>query len=74
MTKIIYHNFLFQIVVGTPGRLNDFLQSGQLNLEHCSYLVVDEADRMLDMGFEPQLRQILQHSRVSLFYLKCCIT
>ena len=34
-----------------PGRLNDFLASGAVNLTNVSYLVLDEADRMLDMGF-----------------------
>jgi len=48
------------LVVGTPGRLNDFLEGGQLKLDCCSYLVLDEADRMLDMGFEPQIRTLIQ--------------
>ena len=46
----------------TPGRLNDFLESRQVQLQQVSYLVFDEADRMLDMGFEPQIRKILQVS------------
>lgn len=40
-----------QLVIATPGRLIDFLQSGELKLHRCTYLVLDEADRMLDMGF-----------------------
>jgi ATP-dependent RNA helicase DDX5/DBP2 len=48
-----------QLVIATPGRLIDFLESGQMNMSRCSFLVLDEADRMLDMGFEPSLRQIL---------------
>mmetsp|Transcript_4020 Transcript_4020/g.8665 ORF Transcript_4020/g.8665 Transcript_4020/m.8665 type:complete len:592 (-) Transcript_4020:82-1857(-) len=48
------------LIVGTPGRLNDFLESGQLGLTLCQYLVLDEADRMLDMGFEPQIRTLIQ--------------
>merc|ERR1719203_2101245 len=48
------------VVVGTPGRLNDYLEAGQLRLDWCSYLVLDEADRMLDMGFEPQIRTLIQ--------------
>ena len=46
-----------QVIVACPGRLNDFLQSGSVSLANVSYLVLDEADRMLDMGFEPQIRQ-----------------
>jgi len=51
------------IVVATPGRLIDFLSSNVTNLERVSYLVLDEADRMLDMGFEPQIRQICSQIR-----------
>ena len=47
------------IVIATPGRLIDFLSHGTTNLRRVTYLVLDEADRMLDMGFEPQIRQIL---------------
>jgi ATP-dependent RNA helicase DDX5/DBP2 len=46
-------------IIGTPGRLNDFLEAGQLRLGRVAKLVLDEADRMLDMGFEPQIRKIL---------------
>ena len=53
------------VVVATPGRLLDFLESGTLNLKRCSFLVLDEADRMLDMGFEPQIRKIVSQIRVS---------
>ncbi|XP_037941839.1 ATP-dependent RNA helicase p62-like [Teleopsis dalmanni] len=52
-----------QIVIATPGRLIDFLASGNTNLRRCTYLVLDEADRMLDMGFEPQIRKILGQIR-----------
>jgi superfamily II DNA/RNA helicase len=48
------------IVVATPGRLNDFIESGIISMSNISFLVLDEADRMLDMGFEPQIRQIVQ--------------
>lgn len=48
------------IVIATPGRLNDFLMSQTTNLSRCTYVVLDEADRMLDMGFEPQIRQALE--------------
>ncbi|KAJ1641234.1 P-loop containing nucleoside triphosphate hydrolase protein, partial [Pavlovales sp. CCMP2436] len=47
------------VIIATPGRLNDFLESRQVNLSTVGYLVLDEADRMLDMGFEPQIRKIL---------------
>mmetsp|Transcript_4635 Transcript_4635/g.10736 ORF Transcript_4635/g.10736 Transcript_4635/m.10736 type:complete len:500 (+) Transcript_4635:102-1601(+) len=49
-----------EIVIATPGRLIDFLGTGDTNLKRVTYLVLDEADRMLDMGFEPQIRKILQ--------------
>ncbi|XP_031629612.1 ATP-dependent RNA helicase p62 [Contarinia nasturtii] len=52
-----------EIVIATPGRLIDFLESGQTNLKRCTYLVLDEADRMLDMGFEPQIRKIIEQIR-----------
>merc|ERR1740117_2277419 len=52
-----------EIVIATPGRLIDFLESGVMNLRRVTYLVLDEADRMLDMGFEPQLRKIVSQIR-----------
>lgn len=48
-----------EIVIATPGRLIDMLDSGVTNLKRVTYLVLDEADRMLDMGFEPQIRKIV---------------
>ena len=51
------------VVIATPGRLLDLVQQGELDISHCSYVVLDEADRMLDMGFEPQLRKILPEVR-----------
>jgi len=53
------------IVVATPGRLLDFLEAGTTNMHRCTFLVLDEADRMLDMGFEPQIRKIVSQIRVS---------
>lgn len=52
-----------EIVIATPGRLIDFLERGVTNLKRCTYLVLDEADRMLDMGFEPQIRKIIKQIR-----------
>lgn len=51
------------ILIAAPGRLIDFLSCGELSLLRTTYLVLDEADQMLDMGFEPQLRQILSQVR-----------
>ncbi len=48
-----------EIVIATPGRLIDMLESRVTNLRRVTYLVLDEADRMLDMGFEPQIRNIV---------------
>ncbi|EFC44772.1 DEAD/DEAH box helicase [Naegleria gruberi] len=50
------------ILVGTPGRMNDFIQREKLDMSGVQYLVLDEADRMLDMGFEPQIRSIVEGS------------
>jgi ATP-dependent RNA helicase RhlE len=47
------------IVVATPGRLEDLLQRGKLKLQHVNFLVLDEADRMLDMGFRPAVDRIV---------------
>lgn len=47
------------IIVGTPGRINDCVEMAYLVLNQCSYIVLDEADRMIDLGFAPQIEQIL---------------
>merc|ERR1712176_274086 len=52
-----------EIVIATPGRMIDFLEAGDTNLKRVTYLVLDEADRMLDMGFEPQVRKITSQVR-----------
>ena len=49
------------ILVGTPGRIIDYSQSGDLDLSKTEVLVIDEADRMLDMGFIPDVRRIVYH-------------
>lgn len=50
-----------EIVVCTPGRLEDFLQRGVMSMEEVKFFALDEADRMLDMGFEPQIREIIEN-------------
>ncbi|KAH9058320.1 RNA helicase, partial [Lactarius vividus] len=52
-----------EVVIATPGRLIDMLESQKTNLRRVTYLVLDEADRMLDMGFEPQIRKIIGQIR-----------
>ncbi|KAL1976843.1 hypothetical protein VTN31DRAFT_3125 [Thermomyces dupontii] len=52
-----------EVCIATPGRLIDMLEAGKTNLRRVTYLVLDEADRMLDMGFEPQIRKIVSQIR-----------
>ena len=52
-----------EIYIATPGRLLDFLKEDNITLNKCTFLVLDEADRMLDMGFEPQIRKIIEQIR-----------
>lgn len=59
-----------EIVIATPGRLIDHLEAGNTNLKRVTYLVLDEADRMLDMGFEPQVRIPVQLSSHNSFWLE----
>eukprot|EP00531_Pseudo-nitzschia_arenysensis_P009989 CAMPEP_0116118532 /NCGR_PEP_ID=MMETSP0329-20121206/2153_1 /TAXON_ID=697910 /ORGANISM="Pseudo-nitzschia arenysensis, Strain B593" /LENGTH=742 /DNA_ID=CAMNT_0003612163 /DNA_START=55 /DNA_END=2283 /DNA_ORIENTATION=- len=54
------------IVVGTPGRINECLEMAYMVLNQCLYTVLDEGDRMIDMGFAPQLESILDHMGGSL--------
>lgn len=59
------------VVIGTPGRLKDLIERGVLSLDNIRTLVLDEADRMLDMGFLPDIRRIVGHtpaSRQTLFF------
>ncbi len=48
-----------QVVIATPGRLNDHLQQKTIFLNYVGFLVIDEADRMLDMGFWPQIKKVI---------------
>jgi ATP-dependent RNA helicase DDX41 len=48
-------------VVATPGRLKDLLNQGKIKLDLCRYLCLDEADRMLDMGFDEEVQAIVSH-------------
>ncbi|CAN0019776.1 unnamed protein product, partial [Choristocarpus tenellus] len=60
-----------QVVIATPGRLNDLLTMGKVRMSNVICLCLDEADRMLDMGFEPQIRTIIAEvpaSRQTLFF------
>lgn len=54
-----------EIVIATPGRLIDVLENRYLVLNRCTYIVLDEADRMIDMGFEPDVQKILEYMPVS---------
>mmetsp|Transcript_28882 Transcript_28882/g.51479 ORF Transcript_28882/g.51479 Transcript_28882/m.51479 type:complete len:479 (-) Transcript_28882:2384-3820(-) len=52
-----------QMLIATPGRLNDLIESNEVSVENISFLVLDEADRMLDMGFEDQIRTIIRRTQ-----------
>ena len=52
----------FEVLAATPGRLNDHLERGSVDLSNIRVLVLDEADRMLDMGFRPQIEEVLRRS------------
>lgn len=53
------------VLVATPGRLNDFVEKGWISFESIRYVVLDEADRMLDMGFMPAVEKIFDHPTMS---------
>ncbi len=56
------HDTLVDILVATPGRLLDFCGNRDVYLDHVEIMVIDEADRMLDMGFIPQVRRIIRQT------------
>ena len=47
-----------EVVIATPGMLIDILENRYLDLSRCTYIVMDEADRMIDMGFEPDVQKV----------------
>ncbi|OEL13527.1 DEAD-box ATP-dependent RNA helicase 5 [Dichanthelium oligosanthes] len=57
------------IVIGTPGRMKDLIEMGICHLNEVSFVVLDEADRMLDLGFEPEVRAILSQTSSGLYPL-----
>ena len=56
-----------EIAIATPGRMIDMIKMKVTNLQRVTYLVLDEADRMFDMGFEPQVRKV-QHFIIDFFF------
>jgi ATP-dependent RNA helicase DDX41 len=56
--------------VATPGRLMDMLDKKLVTLDVCRYLCFDEADRMIDMGFEEDVRNIISYFKVSIFIIE----
>ncbi len=63
---MIFNAYFFRgvhLIVGTPGRTLDFLEKGHIFLHSCRQMCLDEADRMIDLGFEEDLRGILSHAK-----------
>jgi len=61
------------IVVGTPGRIKDLLERGCLDLSKLQHVVLDEVDRMLDMGFADDVEAILAHRYSGYYYVTVCV-
>ena len=59
-----------EVVIATPGRMIDVLENRYLVLSRCTYIVMDEADRMIDMGFEPDVQKVgcAVQARLDTFY------
>jgi ATP-dependent RNA helicase DDX23/PRP28 len=55
-----------ELIIATPGRLDELLEQHLLVLNQCRYIILDEADKMLDEGFEPQVKNILSHMPTSI--------
>ena len=53
-----------ELMIATPGRINDFVENGDMDISKVGFMVLDEADRMLDMGFEPQIRRIVEQDNM----------
>lgn len=63
--QVMKLNSRVEIVIATPGRLRDVLEKKYLVLSRCTYVVLDEADKMIDMGFEPEVQNILEYMPVT---------
>lgn len=61
------------IIVSTTGRILDFLKSSTINLEYIENLIVDEADRLLEMGFEKQLNEIIIDNSKKKYFIRITI-
>jgi ATP-dependent RNA helicase DDX41 len=63
------------VVVATPGRLKDLLAKKKMDIGNCKVLALDEADRLLDAGFEDDIREIIDHfkgQRQTICFLRLC--
>jgi len=58
--QLSQYDYGAELMIATPGRINDFIETGDMTLKNVGFVVLDEADRMLDMGFEPQVRFVLE--------------
>jgi len=58
--QLAQYDYGSELMIATPGRINDFIEAGDMSLKNVGFVVLDEADRMLDMGFEPQVRSVLK--------------